>query len=883
MEKLGLNEIREKYLSFFESKEHLRLKSFSLVPNNDKSLLVINSGMAPLKPYFTGQQIPPSKRITTCQKCIRTNDVDNVGKTSRHGTFFEMLGNFSFGDYFKEEIIPWSWEFLTEVMKVPEDRLFVSVYLEDDEAYDIWNKKVGLQEEKIFRMGKDDNFWEVGVGPCGPCSEIYFDRGEKYGCKEPGCTVGCDCDRFMEVWNLVFTQFNKEEDGSYSKLKNVNVDTGMGLERISVMMQDVGSIFDVDTLKTIRDEVCKLAGKSYNKSEKDDYSIRVITDHLRSMTFMTADGILPSNEGVGYILRRLLRRAARHGKLLGIKDKFLAELVKTVIKISKSAYPELEEKQDYIFKLVSTEETRFYETLDAGMEILKNSVAKIIETKQNVLDGNSAFRLYDTYGFPLELMEEILSENNLTVNVEDFRKKMEEQRERGRAAREESTYMGASETVFNKLDKGIVSEFVGYNSLEYDNARVCALISDNSIAEEVSEGSGVTVILDKSVLYPEGGGQAGDSGIIETQTGRVEVEDCMKALGNKIAASGKVVFGTVKTGQSAKVMTDKDRRMQTARNHSATHLLQKALRIVLGKHVEQSGSFVSHDRLRFDFTHFSPVTSEELLKIEDEVNARILEALNVDVSETGIDEARAKGAMALFGEKYGDVVRMVDMGGYSVELCGGTHIRNTAQIGSFKILSETGVAAGVRRIEAVTGTGALSYYRQVENKLDSLAYILKATVENVIKRAEAVVAQSKDMSSEIEKLRQKLSAGDVENMINRKININGVDAIIEKVAVADMSALRLLGDSFRDKLGSGIVVLLGEQDGKANLLVTVTSDVAEKGVNSGTIAKEASKVGGGSGGGKPTSAQAGIKDVSKAEDVLKKATELVKDMLGTAK
>lgn len=877
MESLGLNEIREKFLEFFESKGHLRMKSFSLVPQNDKSLLIINSGMAPLKPYFTGQEIPPNKRVTTCQKCIRTGDIENVGKTARHGTFFEMLGNFSFGDYFKEEIIPWSWEFVTEVMKIPKENLYVSVYRDDDEAYDIWNKKMGLAPERIFRMGKEDNFWEVGLGPCGPCSEIYYDRGEKYGCGSPDCTVGCDCDRYMEFWNLVFTQFNKQEDGSYANLEHPNIDTGMGLERIAAMMQDVVSIFDVDTIMAIRKEVCRVAGVEYNVNPRHDESIRVITDHIRSVTFMTADGILPSNEGRGYVLRRLLRRAARHGKLLGIKGTFLTELSKVVIDVSKDAYPELIEKKDYIFKLISVEENRFYETIDQGMEILKNHIKTIKGALKHTLIGEEAFRLYDTYGFPLELMQEILEEEGLKVDIESFKSEMEKQRERGRAAREESTYMGADGTVYDKLDAGISSEFVGYDNLQLTGAVILAIITDNEISEQANDGVEVSIITDKTTLYAESGGQKGDRGIIKTDTGSAEIVDCIKVGLNKIAQIGKITEGFIKKGQKAEIITDNERRLQTARNHSATHLLQKALRDVLGSHVQQAGSYVSYDRLRFDFTHFSAMTAEEIRRVEEIVNNKIFDAMDIVSAETGIDEARVQGAMALFGEKYGDKVRMVNMGGYSIELCGGTHLKNTSQIGTFKIISENGVAAGVRRIEALSGKGALQYYKQMEDRINIISSFLKTTPDNMLKRVEYYINKANDLNKELDKFRSKIAGNLVDNILDSMEIIDGINTIAYQAGNLDMNGLRDMGDKLRDKIKSGIIILAGGKDDKQNLVAMVTDDIVKMGINAGAIIRAAAAVAGGSGGGRPNMAQAGIKDADKIKEALEKAKEVIKE------
>lgn len=880
MQFMGLNEIREKFLSFFEEKQHLRLKSFSLVPENDKSLLLINSGMAPLKPYFTGQQIPPKKRVTTCQKCIRTGDIENVGKTARHGTFFEMLGNFSFGDYFKKEAIPWAWEFFTKVMEIPEEKLFVSVYKDDDEAFEIWNKVVGIDESKIFRMGKEDNFWEHGVGPCGPCSEIYYDKGEKYGCGSPECTVGCDCDRFMEIWNLVFTQFYKEENGSYSNLDHPNIDTGMGLERIATVMQDVDSIFDIDTVKAIRNEVCKIAGVKYNDNHKTDISIRVITDHIRSVTFMVADGVLASNEGRGYVLRRLLRRAARHGRLIGIKDKFLSDLSKFVIEVSKGAYPELEEKKEYIYKILSVEEERFYETLDQGMEILKEKIKEIKEGNlNNILNGEESFKLYDTYGFPIELMKEILEEYGIAIDEKAFIEQMEEQKNRSRSVREENTYIGSDETVFHRLDPNMSTKFTGYDNTVEKDAKILAIVVDDEIVESAKEGDKVSIIADKTPFYAESGGQAGDKGEIRNYSCIIEVDDCIKFGGNKFIHNGIVKSGEIKVSDTAQFEIDIDKRMAAARNHTTTHLLQKALREILGSHIEQAGSYVSSNRLRFDFTHFEPISKENLVRIEKIVNEHILDAINVDINEMPKEEAQKKGAMALFGEKYGDIVRVVDIGGYSIELCGGTHLKNTAQAGSFKIISESGVAAGVRRIEALTGYGALNYYEEKEYMFNEMKDILKASSSNVVKKIASIVDENKKLTKEIESLKSKMSSGIVDNILKYKLNVNGTDILCTNVEGFDMNGLRSLGDKIKTKLNSGIILLACPFKDKVNFVAMVSDDLVKKGANAGNIVKTAAEVCGGSGGGRPNMAQAGGKDKNKVKEALNKALETIKNQL----
>ena len=876
MKPLGVNEIREKFLSFFESKDHLRLPSASLVPHNDNSLLLINSGMAPLKPFFTGQEVPPRKRVTTCQKCIRTGDIENVGKTARHGTFFEMLGDFSFGDYFKNEIIPWSWEFVTKVLEIPEDKLYVTVYQDDDEAAKIWHEKVGLPKDRIFYMGKEDNFWEHGTGPCGPCSEIYYDRGPEYGCGKPGCTVGCDCDRYMEFWNLVFTQFDAHEDGTYTELEKKNIDTGMGLERMATIMQGVDSIFDVDTLKALRDAVCSIAGVEYMVDHKTDESVRVIVDHIRSVTFMTADGVLPSNEGRGYVLRRLLRRAARHGKRLGIEKEFLADLCEVVIATSGDAYPELKEKKDYIKKVLTVEENSFYKTLDKGMEILRSDIEEMKAKDIKVMGADKSFRLYDTYGFPIELTEEILEEEGFTLDKDAFAAEMKEQKERARAARAVTNYMGAAETVYNQLDPALKTEFDGYTKSVIEDAKVVALVADNKVANSASVGSDVAVFLDVTPFYGEMGGQVGDIGVIKTDMGTVEVTDTIHVVGGKIAHIGTVVDGTISVGEKAEAKIDSKNRMSISRNHSATHLLQKALRDVLGTHVEQAGSYVSADRLRFDFTHFQAMTPEEIKKVEDIVNEKIFEAIDINISQKTLDEARKEGAMALFGEKYGQIVRVVNMGGYSVELCGGAHLKNTAQIGSFKIISENGIAAGVRRIEALTGEGALKHYQAQETQLKDVCSVLKTTPDNMLKRLSDVVKEQKELSKEVGRLKSKLAGGAVEEIIKTCEEINGVKAVFAKIDGADVNGLKTMGDELKNRLENAVIVLAAETGGKAALVAMATDEAVKKRAHAGNIIRAAAAVCGGGGGGKPSMAQAGGKDASKIDEALAKAKEVLK-------
>ncbi|MCI7658090.1 alanine--tRNA ligase [Anaerotignum sp.] len=880
MKYLGVNEIREEFLKFFESKDHLRLPSFPLVPHNDNSLLLINSGMAPMKAYFTGQEIPPSKRVTTCQKCIRTGDIDNVGKTARHGTFFEMLGDFSFGDYFKNEIVPWSWEFVTKVLEIPEDKLYVTIYENDDETGKIWHDVVGLPWDRIVKLGKEDNFWEHGTGPCGPCTEIYYDRGPEYGCDSPTCGVGCDCDRYMEFWNLVLTQFNAEEDGTYTELAMKNVDTGMGLERMATIMQGVDSIFDVDTVKSIRDTVCAKAGVEYGKEHKTDVSVRVITDHIRSVTMMTADGVLPSNEGRGYVLRRLLRRAARHGKLLGIEGEFLAELSKSVIACSGEAYPELVEKQDYIFKILSIEENSFYKTIDKGMEILKADMEEMKAAGVKVMSGEKSFRLYDTYGFPVDLTKEILAEEGMEIDEDAFAAEMKAQKERARSARAKSNYMGAAETVYNELPVEMETAFAGYDVYDVANAKIVALVANEAIAETAQAGDTVAVFLDRTPFYAESGGQVGDQGIIKTETGVVKVTNCVKVVGGKIAHMGEVTEGLVQVGEMACASIDVELRMASSRNHSATHLLHKALRTVLGTHVEQAGSYVSAERLRFDFTHFAAMTADEIKEVERLVNDAIFASYDVHAEEMSIDEARNMGAMALFGEKYGEVVRVVDMGGYSIELCGGAHLKNTAQVGSFKILSENGVAAGVRRIEAVTGKEALKHYQAQEDEIKEICRLVKSTPDKLLSRLEQLLAEQKETAKELEKLKAKMAGGAADEMLNSKVEIGGVTVLAAEVKDMDGNALRTMGDQLKQKLGSGVVVLASGKDGKVNLMAMATDDVVKKGVHAGNIIKAAAAVCGGGGGGRPNMAQAGGKDPSKIADALEKAKAIVAEQLG---
>ena len=878
MQPYGVNQLRKMFLEFFESKGHLAMKSFSLVPHNDKSLLLINSGMAPLKPYFTGQEIPPRRRVTTCQKCIRTGDIENVGKTARHGTFFEMLGNFSFGDYFKNEAIEWSWEFLTEVVGLDPDRLYPSIYEEDEEAFEIWNKKMGIPAERIFRFGKADNFWEHGSGPCGPCSEIYYDRGEKYGCGSPDCTVGCECDRYMEIWNNVFTQFDNDGHGHYSELEQKNIDTGMGLERLASVVQDVDSIFDGDTLKALRDHICRLADTEYGKDAQADISIRVITDHTRSVTFMISDGIMPSNEGRGYVLRRLLRRACRHGRLLGIEGSFIPELAQTVIEGSKDGYPELEEKKDFILKVIAKEEDQFNKTIDQGLGILAEMTAKMEAEQTTTLSGADAFKLYDTYGFPIDLTKEILEEKGMQVDEEGFHASMEVQRKTARAARGETNYMGADVTVYESIDPSITSTFVGYENLAWKSP-ITVLTSDTEIVEALSDGQRGTVFAEETPFYATSGGQEADTGIIRTAEGEFKVEDTVKLLGGKIGHVGVVIKGMIKTGDQAELCVDAEKRALSARNHSATHLLQKALRTVLGTHVEQAGSSVNEDRLRFDFSHFSAMTAEELQKVEEIVNEQIVAGLPVKVENMPIEEARKTGAQALFGEKYGDVVRVVNMGDYSIEFCGGTHVKNTNEIMAFKILSESGVAAGVRRIEALTSKGLIRYYDNLEKKLNEAAKVLKATPDNLAEKIAHLTAENKALHSEVESLKSKLAQDAMGDVMDQVQEIKGVKLLAAEVDGVDMNGLRDLGDQLKEKLGEGVVVLASGNDGKVSLMVTATDAAMKQGAHAGNLVKAIAGLIGGGGGGRPNMAQAGGKNPAGIQEALKKAAEALEGQL----
>lgn len=869
MEWTGLNDLREAYLKFFESKGCLRKKSYSLVPQNDNSLLLIVAGMAPLKPYFTGQEVPPRTRMTTCQKCIRTGDIENVGKTARHGTYFEMLGNFSFGDYFKEEAISWAWEFCVDVLKLPTERLYVSVYENDDEAEKIWHEKIGVPMDHIFRMGKEDNFWEAGTdGPCGPCSEIYFDRGEEYGCGKPGCTVGCDCDRYMEFWNLVFTQFERHEDGTYTPLAQKNIDTGMGLERLAAMMQGVDSIFDVDTVKAIRDHICRIAGCTYGEDYKKDVSVRVITDHIRAVTFLASDGVLPSNEGAGYVMRRLVRRAVRHGKLLGINGLFLKDIVKTVVDCNKCEYNELEEKYDYIVKVLTNEEMNFNRTIDRGMKLLEDYIADLTEKGENVLSGEDCFKLSDTHGFPIDLTREILEEKGMTVDEEGYYKCMEVQRTTAREARGGSKYMGADETVFHRIDKEFTSEFLGYDTTEADST-VDFVANDEELVMRAEAGQTAYIVSKATPFYAESGGQVGDTGTIVTLTGKAEVTDTQKVVGGKIAHTVKITEGYIEAGQTAHFSVDAERRMAIARNHTAAHLLQAALRQVLGEHVHQKGQLVNADRVRFDFSHFEAISPEELAEIEALVNDKILSCMDVKTQVLPIEEAQKLGAMALFGEKYGETVRVVSMGDFSMEFCGGTHLKNTSQAGLFKIISEGSVASGVRRIEAVTGTGVLALLNEINNRVAQAAKLLKLNDPALLaERIVAVLDENKELGKVSEQLKKRIADAIFSNMIKNCREINGVKIMANMMTNVGSDMYEKFSDAVKNLSEPFVLVMAGTADEKPKFLCACSKAAIAKGAHAGKIVKEVAAVTGGKGGGRPESAMAGIGDKNKIDEAL---------------
>ncbi|MCI9516499.1 MAG: alanine--tRNA ligase [Lachnospiraceae bacterium] len=874
MKKYGVNELRRMFLEFFESKGHLAMKSFSLVPHNDKSLLLINSGMAPLKPYFTGAEIPPRRRVTTCQKCIRTGDIENVGKTARHGTFFEMLGNFSFGDYFKTEAISWTWEFLTEVVGLDADRLYPSIYEEDEEAFEIWNKKIGIAPERIFRFGKGDNFWEHGSGPCGPCSEVYYDRGEKYGCGSPDCTVGCECDRYMEVWNNVFTQFDNDGNGNYTELEQKNIDTGMGLERLAVVVQDVDSIFDVDTIEALRNKVCEYAHVTYKENEEKDVSIRLITDHIRSATFMISDGIMPTNEGRGYVLRRLIRRAARHGRLLGIQGGFLSGLSETVIAGSKDGYPELEEKKEFILKVLAQEEEKFNKTIDQGLSILAGMEADMEKAGKKELDGKDAFILYDTYGFPLDLTKEILEEKGYSIDESGFKAAMEEQRKKARSARATTNYMGKDATVYDEIDVSVTTEFVGYDRLSHES-KITVLTTEKEITEALSDGDKGTVLVEQTPFYATMGGQEGDTGVIRTTEGEFRVESTIKLMGGKVGHVGYMTKGMLKAGDTAVLEVNAAGRNATCKNHSATHLLQKALKTVLGSHVEQKGSLVTPNRLRFDFAHFAPMTQEEIAKAEELVNREIQASLPVVTEIMNVEDAKKSGAMALFGEKYEDEVRVVSMGDFSRELCGGTHVANTGTITVFKIVSESGIAAGVRRIEALTGDGVFVYYKEAEQKLAQAAALLKTTPNELADKISHLQAELKAAQSENESLKSKLAQDALGDVMNQVQEVKGVKLLAASLEDVDMNGLRDLGDQLKEKLGEGVVVLASAKGGKVSLLAMATDAAQKAGAHAGNLIKGMAAIVGGGGGGRPNMAQAGGKNPEKIGEALEAAAEIL--------
>lgn len=873
MQKLGLNEIREKFLSFFESKGHLRLPSFPLVPQNDSSLLLINAGMAPLKPYFTGKEVPPAKRVTTCQKCIRTPDIEQVGQTARHGTFFEMLGNFSFGDYFKMDATKWAWEFATEVLEMPKDRIWVSVYNDDYEAADIWTNHVGVSKDRIVYLGKDDNFWEIGTGPCGPCSELYYDRGEEYGCGSPDCAVGCDCDRFVEFWNLVFTQFDKDENGTYNKLDHPNIDTGMGLERIACIMQGTTSIFEVDTIRKVLDAAAEIAGVKYGEDNQIDTSLRVITDHIRSTVFMTADGVLPSNEGRGYVLRRLLRRAARHGKMLGINEMFLYKLARVVADESMTAYPELDQNFAYIESVIKSEEARFDETIDQGILILNQYMEEMKQSGTKELDGEKAFKLYDTYGFPIDLTKEIMGENGFVVATKLFDDLLNEQRTKSKVARGNMDDAAWENDIFIDVEGSTV--FDGYAKLK-GTSNVLAIAKGSERVEEAEAGEEVTLVLDRSTFYAESGGQVGDTGIIESDDSSLKVIDTKKSNG-KFLHICKVENGVVKIGDKVTTLVDKERRQSIKRNHSAVHLVQAALREVLGKHVAQAGSYVDEYRFRFDFSHYQPLTEDEILKVGMLVNKKIMEAIPVECFEEDVATAKSMGAMALFSEKYGSRVRVVKMGDFSTELCGGCHVENTGKLGLMKILSETGVSAGVRRIEGVTGYNVILQMREKSKLIDDVSSVLKTNPSDLLNRAEGIVAELKDARHEIDSLKSKLAKNSVDDILGNTEDIGGVKVVTKILDDnIDMNTMREIGDNIKNKIPNAFVVLASKIGEKVNLISIASKEAIDKGANAGAVISEIAKQLGGGGGGKPDSAQAGGKKPEKTEEVMKNVSDILK-------
>lgn len=878
MKRLSVNEIRKAFLDFFKQKDHLILPSFSLIPENDKSLLLVNAGMAPLKPYFTGQKKPPSKRIATCQKCVRTPDIERVGITARHATFFEMLGNFSFGDYFKEEAITWAWEFVTEWLEMPEDRIWISIYQNDDEAFDIWHNKIGIPKKRIVRLGKEDNFWEIGQGPCGPCSELHFDRGEKYGCGKPDCTVGCDCDRFVEFWNLVFTQFDKDENGNYNKLKNPNIDTGMGLERMAVILQDVDSIFDIDSTRDIINRVCKITGHEYGHNEHTDKSIRVVADHIRGAVFMISDGILPSNEGRGYVLRRIIRRAARHGKLLGINELFLSQLSDVIIHDYSDAYPELDQRKNFIEKVIRQEEERFQTTIDQGIHILNSFIKELEQKSADILPGEQAFKLYDTYGFPLDLTKEILQENNMQVDEKAFESMMANQKRMARAAREKTEYINKEERIFTKIDKTVKSKFVGY---EHDKieSQILYIIKKDGLVKSADIDEDVGLILDKTPFYPEAGGQLADIGILECNGNIVNIKDVKRVDENIIVHYGRIKSGHIHVDQKVVASIDFDNRLNTARNHTSTHLLHRALRDVLGAHVEQSGSLVSPEKLRFDFTHFEPLNKEQIDSVEAIVNDAIFGSLKVNILQMSYDDAVKMGAIALFDQKYGDKVRVVNIEDYSIELCGGTHLSNTSQAGLFKIISETGVASGIRRIEAVTGKYALDYMKSREKTLVRISDKLKVNVNDVEKRIDALIETTKNLEKEVEKLKGKFVRDRSDELINSANQIKGIKVVARKVGSMDINSMRNFADNIRSKMENCLVVLAAQNGERVSWVAMADKSAVNQGINCSNIIKKLANITGGGGGGRPDMAQAGGKKPEKIDDAISQIESIIKQEL----
>ncbi|TJX68675.1 alanine--tRNA ligase [Soehngenia saccharolytica] len=877
MKKLGLHDIRKEYLEFFKEKGHLVAPSFSLVPKNDKSLLLIGAGMAPLKPYFTGEKTPPSRRMTTCQKCIRTGDIDNVGRTARHATFFEMLGNFSFGDYFKKEAISWAWEFLTQRLELDPKDLWVTVYYEDDEAYELWNKMIGIPSEKIVRLGKEDNFWELEVGPSGPCSEIYVDRGEQYGCGKETCKPGCNCDRFLEVWNLVFTQFDKDENGVYHPLPNPNIDTGMGLERIATIMENTDNIFEIGAIKDILNKVLEISGYKYGSDKEKDVSVRIITDHIRAITFLVSDGVVPSNEGRGYVLRRLIRRASRHGKLLGIEDTFLDKVSEVVINSWMVEYRELKENENQIKRVISIEEEKFQETINQGLNILEGMIDELEKSNAKVLDGDKVFKLYDTFGFPPELTEEILKEKGYQIDLNGFKDYMNAQRERARRAREE-TDAGWSTKNEEDITRGIDSEFIGYNTLKTETI-VKAIFKDNQKVEKLTEGESGFVILEKTPFYGESGGQIGDKGIIKCDQGMAQVNDTKLTPSKSPIHQVTVISGEISTNKSVQAEVDVELREATMRNHSATHLLHKALKQVVGNHVNQAGSLVTPKRLRFDFTHFEPLSEEEIKRIETIVNLEILKAQDVKTEIMTLKEAQQQGITGLFEEKYGEFVRVVSIGNFSQELCGGTHVKNSGQIGLFKILSESSVASGVRRIEALTGLNVYDYIVELENNINQIAITLNSSKQNVLEKAMHIIEESEEKDNEIRNLRKTIISSSIENIINSSINLNGLNLIIHDCDKMDVQDMRELGDAIKSRIDNGIIFLTSQDEGKITFISMATNDAVEKGVNVGLLVKRVSNIVGGNGGGRKDIAQGGGKYLDKLEEALKEVEIIIKEQL----